>query len=363
MTEKAIVRFNPKSGWEFENIDDMFRAADCFLQSGFAPKGFQMPQQLVVCWARAAELGIKPLQAVDGMSVINNRLGIGGDMALALVRSKGLLVQSPRTTYTGDGDTLKCTVELHRKGDDEPREFSYSVAEAKQANIYHRSDAWKGYPRRMTYYRALGFGMRDLFGDVLKGMVTSEELHDYPDLLESDKAKVAASRARSAEARAAGEEFVHAPQELPTVEEATEPAFEENKKPDAPPFARELERDFAEQELDDIDIGQPAPVSVAPVAEPPPKPATPPPPEPPKQAPPQPGAKRPEWMDYTIKTIPHRRFFGKRISELEAADLTKIETQWIPKIEQDMENASTDQRVEYKHFQSAIAHGKLAKPF
>jgi hypothetical protein len=356
MTEKAIVRFNPKSGWEFENIDDMFRAAECFLQSGFAPKGFQVPQQLVVCWARAAELGIKPLQAVDGMSVINNRLGIGGDMALALVRAKGLLVQSPKTTYAGQGDTLECTVALHRKGDDEPREFSYSVAEAKQANIYARSDPWKSYPKRMTYYRALGFGLRDLFGDVLKGMTTSEELHDYPDIFESEKAKIAASRARSTEARAKGEEFVDQPQQLPTPEEVTEPAFAEDNKPDAPPFAQQLDQDFGEQELDDIEM-------VAPVAEPPPKPAAPPPPQPPKPAPPQPEAKRPEWMDYTIKTIPHRRFFGRKISHLEPADLTKIETQWIPKLEEDMENASADQKLEYKHFQSAIAHAKLVKPF
>jgi len=32
----------------------------------------------------------------------------------------------------------------------------------------------------MCYYRALGFGLRDEFSDILKGIKTVEELSDYP---------------------------------------------------------------------------------------------------------------------------------------------------------------------------------------
>jgi hypothetical protein len=341
--DKAIVKFNPDSGFEFTDIDSMFRAAECYLQSGFAPKGFQSPQQLVICWARAAELGVRPLQAVDGMQVINNRLGIGGDLALALVRAKGLLA-------------LTCTVELQRKGDDESREYTFSVAEAKAADIYNRSPVWRGYPKRMTYYRALGFGLRDLFTDVLKGMVTSEELHDYPDIFESDKAKIAYNRAQETEAKARGQKFVEPKPGAvrPTPAEAVEPAFEEDKKPDLPPFAEKLKQDVAQPEEDQMKPPGEVPDDLD---------MTPTGPETPAAPKVEQKPLRPEWMDYVIKSIPHRRFFGRKISELEPADLLKIETQWIPKIESDMENANQDQRIEYKHFQSAIAHSKAAKPF
>ena len=85
--------------------------------------------------------------------------------------------------------------------------------------------------------------------------------------------------------------------------------------------------------------------------------------EQPEEKPEQAAPSRPEWMDYTIKSIPHRRFFGRKISELEPEDLRKIESQWMPKIEADMENANADQKLEYKYFASAIAYNKAEKPF
>jgi hypothetical protein len=356
--EKAIVQFNPDTGFEFSNIDEMFRAAECYIQSGFAPRGFDSAQKLVICWARAAELGVRPLQAVDGMSVINGKLGIGGDMALALVRSKGLLVSSPLVTYKGEGDALTCTVELHRKGDDEPRAYSFSVAEAKAANIYQRSEPWKAYPKRMTYYRALGFGLRDLFSDVLKGMKTSEELHDYPDLLESDKQKVAYNRIREAEAKASGKEKFVTPKPdsvRPSPEEAVEPAFEADKKPDKPPFAEKLTQEFGTQKWppqEEVKTAaqEPDEIDMVPVVD-----------AQPETKPEEASPARPEWMDHVIRSISHPRFAGKKIGELPATDLLKVETQWVPKIEADMDNASADQKLEYRLFQSAIAHGKMAK--
>src|SRR5437867_4596126 len=101
-----------------------------------------------------------------------------GDLALALVEASGLLEQK-RVEYSGIGDTLECTVTLQRRGR-EAQGYSFSVKEAKAAGIYDRSPTWRNYPRRMVYYRALGFGLRDEFADILKGTKTVEELMDYP---------------------------------------------------------------------------------------------------------------------------------------------------------------------------------------
>jgi hypothetical protein len=174
---RAVIPIGPK-GVELRDVDAMFRFARCYLQSGLTPPSFKNEQQLVICWAKAAELGLSPLQAVEGMSVINNRVGIMGDLALAMVESSGLLEQK-RVEYTGEDDSLECKVTLQRKGR-ETQTYSFSVQEAKAANIYDRSPVWRNYPKRMTYYRALGFGLRDEFSDVLKGTKTVEELMDYP---------------------------------------------------------------------------------------------------------------------------------------------------------------------------------------
>lgn len=177
-TGRALIPVGPK-GVELRDVDAMFRFAKCYMQSGLAPASFKNEQQLVICWAKAAELGLSPLQAVEGMSVINNRVGIMGDLALAMVEASGLLEQK-RVEYSGAGEQLECKVILQRKGR-EPQVYSFSVKEARNAGIYDRSPTWRNYPRRMTYYRALGFGLRDEFADILKGTKTVEELMDFPD--------------------------------------------------------------------------------------------------------------------------------------------------------------------------------------
>ncbi|PYK18115.1 MAG: hypothetical protein DME55_07805 [Verrucomicrobia bacterium] len=174
---RALIPVGPK-GVELKDVDSMFRFARCYLQSNLAPASFKNEQQLVIAWAKAAELGLSPLQALEGMTIINNRVGIMGDLALAMVEASGLLEQK-RVEYSGIGDTLECTVTLQRRGR-EAQGYSFSVKEAKAAGIYDRSPTWRNYPRRMVYYRALGFGLRDEFADILKGTKTVEELMDYP---------------------------------------------------------------------------------------------------------------------------------------------------------------------------------------
>jgi hypothetical protein len=175
---KGLIPVGPK-GVELRDVDAMFRFARCYLQSRLAPPAFKNEQQLVICWAKAAELGLSPLQAIEGMSIINNRVGIMGDLALAMCEASGLL-QQKSAEYSGEGDELECKLTLKRKGR-KAEVYSFSVKEAKAAQIYERSAVWRNYPKRMCYYRALGFGLRDEFSDVLKGIKTVEELQDYPD--------------------------------------------------------------------------------------------------------------------------------------------------------------------------------------
>jgi len=177
-TDKEIIPVGPR-GVELKNVEAMFRFAKCYLQSRLAPPAFKTEQQLVIAWAKAAELGLTPMQAIEGMTIINGRVGIMGDLALAMVEGSGLLVRKS-AVYEGEGDELCCKLTLKRKGRAEET-YTFSVKEAKEAGIFERSPVWRSYPKRMCYYRALGFGLRDEFADVLKGVKTVEELIDYPE--------------------------------------------------------------------------------------------------------------------------------------------------------------------------------------
>lgn len=173
-TEILIV----DGGLALTNIEQVWRTARLIRQSGMAPASFRNDQQIVIAILRALELKIPIFQALEGMSVINNRIGIMGDLALALVQGSGLL-EKKSVEYSGEGDELVCTLTVKRKGRS-AQPYTFSVKEARNAGIYDRSAVWRQYPKRMTYYRALGFGLRDEFPDVLKGIKTTEELQDYP---------------------------------------------------------------------------------------------------------------------------------------------------------------------------------------
>lgn len=364
-TPKIPVAFNPVSGFEFHDLDGMFRAATCYLQSGFAPESFKTPQQLIICWARGAELGLRPLQAVEGLVVINNRITIMGDVALGMVRASGQLEDEPEVEYSGEGDSLTCTVTVKRKGSKRARSASFSMAEAKSAGLLDRPAGrgippWKAYPRRMLYYRPLGFVLRDTFSDVLKGMPITEEMRDIPTEEETMEAKVFAARAHTAKLVAEGVEILGAEQPMPTPAQMVEPAFDEDKTKTAsePAFSAQLAKDY------------PRVAAVAAGAEPKQEPE----PKPEEQTHPalepdmdlsfDPKPKpepEPNWREHVIRSIPHAAYFGKKIGELSLKDLSRLENQWIPQVKPKLGDASDEQKLELPLFEAAIAHSKLAQ--
>ena len=354
--DKAIVRFDPNAGFNFDTLDSMYRGAECYIQSGFAQRGMT-PQQIVIIWAYGAEIGVRPLQALSGMTAINNRLGIMGDLALAKVRSTGLLVESPKKEYTGTGDDYTCTVTLHRKGDSEPREFSFSMREAKAARLLG-NDNWTKYPQRMLYHRALGFGLTDLFTDVLKGLHTTEELQDYPILeteptLKDDADKIQSNRQAESEAKARGIKFVKSSEAVrPTPEEAVEPGLKEDKErfeseDKTPQFTRTLKEDFveqfhkeqsAEQPPDELDMSPPVEVEQEVITEP-----------------------EPFWKHYKIQAI--KTLMGKAVGDLDANIMARLETQWVPAMQAEIKRASPKNLEDLEAIRARIEHDKLASPW
>ena len=176
---KAPINFG-EQGVQLASLEDAFRFANAVAASGFAPRGMEKPEAILVAIQLGAELGLTPMSALQNIAVINGRPAIYGDAALALVRSSGLL-EVFREEEIGEvgKDTQGVRVTAKRKGFDEASE-SFTVADAKLAKLWAKSGPWTDYPKRMLKFRARGFILRDLFGDVLKGLRTLEEVRDTP---------------------------------------------------------------------------------------------------------------------------------------------------------------------------------------
>jgi len=170
-------------GITLQTIDDVFRFAKAVSMSQLCPPGFNETDCFVII-QNGLEVGMSPMAALANTYVVNNRATIFGDMPLALVRQSGLLEDYDQE-YIGKKyeDDYHCKISTKRKGASKPITTTYSVADAKRAELWgkvtRRNDReikspWITAPDRMLLFRARGFNLRDNFSDVLKGCAIAE---------------------------------------------------------------------------------------------------------------------------------------------------------------------------------------------
>jgi len=178
-SNKAPITFGD-SGVKLASLEDAYRFANAIVASGFAPRGMEKPEAVLVAIQLGAEIGLSPMAALQNTAVINGRPAIYGDAALALVRGSGLLVSYKEEEIGEPGsDAHGYRVTAVREGDQTAVE-TFTVGDAKRAKLWGKNGPWSDYPKRMLRFRARGYVLRDLFGDVLKGLRTVEEARDIP---------------------------------------------------------------------------------------------------------------------------------------------------------------------------------------
>jgi hypothetical protein len=166
-------------GVQLRTMEDLFRFSSAVIRSRLAPKSLETPEAVMLAVQLGMEIGLTPMSALQNIAVINGRPSLYGDAALALVNASGMLADY-RQELTGQGDERRCTVTLQRKDRPSAVATSFSVADAKRAKLWGKDGPWTTYPDRMLMFRARGFALRDMFPEVLKGIITSEEAADIP---------------------------------------------------------------------------------------------------------------------------------------------------------------------------------------
>jgi hypothetical protein len=157
------------------NLDEAYRLAKAISLSGLSPRDMKSPEQILVAILHGLEIGLKPMQALQRIAVINGRPTIWGDAAIGLVRASGLLEWIVEK-IEGVGDARAAICDAKRRGDPESIRRTFSVENAKVAGLWKKAGPWITHPDRMLAMRARGFCLRDGFADVLGGMYLAEEL-------------------------------------------------------------------------------------------------------------------------------------------------------------------------------------------
>lgn len=159
------------------NLKEAMEYATIIANSTMVPKAYQgKPGDILVAVQMGAELGLKPIQALQNIAVINSKPSVYGDALLALVQVHPSF-EDIKEWFDEKANTAFCTVK--RKNQSE-HTASFSSEDAKKASLWGKSGPWTQYPKRMMQMRARGFALRDKFADALGGLITVEEAQDYP---------------------------------------------------------------------------------------------------------------------------------------------------------------------------------------
>ena len=159
------------------SLSEVKEYSELLAKSTMVPKNYQnRAGDILVAIQMGAELGLKPIQALQNIAVINGKPSVYGDALLALVQTNPLC-EYINESFDEASNTAICAVK--RKGEQEYI-VRFSKQDAEKAGLWGRTVPWKQYPKRMLQMRARGFALRDKFADVLGGLITVEEAQDYP---------------------------------------------------------------------------------------------------------------------------------------------------------------------------------------
>lgn len=199
-----------------ESIESVMKYADILLKSKLVPNHFYekgadgkpdftkgKPEAIVMVVQHGSELGLSVSQSLQQVVPVNGLMSVKGDGAKSLILTSGLC-DIWQETSTGSIEEGNFSYEIYSKRKDgKEKRGKFSLAEAIRADLFYtdaqlskmqsagdwqqkksnafKYSAWYKYPTRMVMYRCIGFISRDLYPDVLQGMVTTEEAMDYKE--------------------------------------------------------------------------------------------------------------------------------------------------------------------------------------
>jgi len=158
-------------------FDELSNMAKAFVASGMFQDTKQLSQAIVKIQA-GKELGLAPVYSMQNINMIRNRLTSSANTMAMLVKRSG------RYNYRIKEHTEQvCTITFFEQDGGkwvEIGESSFSMTDAKRADLVKPDSGWVKYPRAMLFSRAISQGARIYAPDAIGGMYTDEEVRSIP---------------------------------------------------------------------------------------------------------------------------------------------------------------------------------------
>jgi len=160
------------------NFEQALTFSEYLANSEMVPKAYRgKPGDCLIAVQWGAEVGLKPLQALQSIAAINGKPNLYGDAGKALLLANGCIIDEDDTAVVKTNGCARC--KIVRPGRP-PVERTFTLEDAKTAGLWGKDGPWKTYPYRQMAWRAFWFAARDAAADLLRGMGGFEEALDMP---------------------------------------------------------------------------------------------------------------------------------------------------------------------------------------
>jgi hypothetical protein len=198
----ALVRYGeavdtaPTRSW-VELMAPAAELARAIAPTEFVPRSYRNnPPAITACILYGDELGLAPMQSLEGIVMVEGRPTLYAKTQRALVQAAGHAIwpdemTASRSTWCG-----------RRRGADEVTRVTWTMDDARRANLAGKPN-YRNYPRQMLSARASAELVGAVFADVVGGLRAIEELDDEATALEvvADTGPRAAGQTRQAGTR------------------------------------------------------------------------------------------------------------------------------------------------------------------
>ena len=166
-----IIKHTPGG---YEELSNMAKA---FVSSGMFTDTKQISQAIVKIQA-GKELGLPPVYSMQNINLIRGRLTSSANVMAMLIKS------SEKYTYKIKGhDDNQCSIDFFELDKDKWAfigNSTFTMEDAKRADLVKPDSGWMKFPRAMLFSRAISQGARIYAPDAIGGMYTDEEIRSIP---------------------------------------------------------------------------------------------------------------------------------------------------------------------------------------
>lgn len=214
-------------------MSEAFETAKLFAAGNLIPAALKgKPGDVLLVMLKGLELGLKPVQALSQIYIVDGKPGCSAQLKVALCLQQPKICTYFRLIESTD---KKATYETQRAGS-KPVQLSFTIEQASAAGLTGKNN-WRSYPSAMLRARASSALADAVYPDLVQGVATLDELDEVRErVVTSSQAPMVVRNAVAPASQ--GADFVDAAPSIPpepvedwlTVEQPVETAPAEKER-------------------------------------------------------------------------------------------------------------------------------------